>query len=110
MSPEQIDISTLIDRSCHRCYGRGYVGIDSKTKYPVICQCVRKNYRKLKMQSSSDNAILKAMCDQEQKRGAYTVPAIIHSQRSWIEQLIEWLLLRFRFLRKIYNPGMKYAR
>jgi len=106
----QPDISTLIDHSCPRCYGRGYIGLDVKTKYPIICQCVRKNYRKLKVQSAVDSALLMAMCQQERKKSAYTVPAIVHSQNIWIERVVDWLLLRFRFLRRIYNPEMKYAR
>jgi hypothetical protein len=30
-------------KGCHHCYGRGYVGIDSKTKAPIPCSCLFRN-------------------------------------------------------------------
>lgn len=38
--------------SCKWCYGRGFTGVDAKTKEEVICRCIlkqiEKNARKLK--------------------------------------------------------------
>lgn len=32
--------------SCKHCYGRGYVGRDSKTKSPIPCMCIHPKYDK----------------------------------------------------------------
>ena len=28
------------NKSCKKCYGRGYIGIDSKTQIPIACACI----------------------------------------------------------------------
>ena len=45
--------------NCKWCYGRGYIGIDTKTKEQVTCQCalkqIEKNARKLKAKINIKN-------------------------------------------------------
>ena len=36
------------DEACSKCYGRGYVGIESRTFMPVACKCVFPNSVNLK--------------------------------------------------------------
>ena len=39
----QIPITELPNPKCKRCYGRGYTGTDTKTKFHHMCQCTSKN-------------------------------------------------------------------
>jgi len=39
---------------CHKCYGRGYSGFDSKTKAPIPCGCI---FRKNNIVQKSDNFV-----------------------------------------------------
>lgn len=40
------------DRSCKKCFGRGYLSVDSKTGIPVACQCVVP--KKIRQHTSND--------------------------------------------------------
>ena len=39
----QIPVHAGPKSACKKCYGRGYVGIESNLKYYVICSCLRKH-------------------------------------------------------------------
>jgi len=39
----QIPLTTKPKSNCKKCYGRGYTGIDSKTKFHIMCTCTSKH-------------------------------------------------------------------
>jgi len=46
--PEQWWVIRKVPKSsCKRCYGRGVVGLDAKTKAPVFCGCTKGGIRKV---------------------------------------------------------------
>ena len=42
----QIPITEKSNPSCKRCFGRGYTGIDTNTKFHYMCSCTSKNIMK----------------------------------------------------------------
>lgn len=28
-------------KDCKKCYGRGYIGLDSETDFPIMCKCIK---------------------------------------------------------------------
>ena len=38
----QIPVLGVPKAACKKCYGRGYIGRDSKLKYYLMCPCLRK--------------------------------------------------------------------
>jgi hypothetical protein len=59
------------DKSCKKCFGRGYVGIDSKTQIPISCKCIIPKA----MRAASNNQFIptnrkaKRVMDKMQKKG-----------------------------------------
>ena len=39
----QIPLLKLPNKSCKRCYGRGYIGYDPVKKYYPMCRCIVKH-------------------------------------------------------------------
>jgi len=45
----------LADMDCKKCYGRGYIGMNPKTKkIGNYCKCVIRNYRKKKREKNNE--------------------------------------------------------
>lgn len=60
--------------SCKKCYGRGYLGVDSKTGIPIACSCITPKALK----SASNNFIptnrrARRVMEKMQKKGQITV-------------------------------------
>lgn len=63
------------NKSCKKCYGRGYVGTDSKTQIPIACGCITP--KALKAASANQfipsNRKAKRVMDKMQKKGQIKV-------------------------------------
>lgn len=62
------------NKSCKKCYGRGYLGVDSKTSIPIACGCITPKALK----SASNNFIptnrkARRVMERMQKKGQITV-------------------------------------
>lgn len=42
-SKMNIKIKDAPNKSCNKCYGRGYIGFISKNKQPIPCKCIFQN-------------------------------------------------------------------
>ena len=60
--------------SCKKCYGRGYLGVDSKTGIPIACYCITP--KALKAASNNfipTNRHARRVMERMQKKGQITV-------------------------------------
>lgn len=56
------------EKSCKKCYGRGYVGIHSEDKSPIPCQCLYKEYYKANPEAKKKAQDFQPKLNRKQKR------------------------------------------
>jgi len=55
---KEINLREYADRSCKKCYGRGYRGGHSDGS-PIVCACVKRNYRAGRKYSITPETLVK---------------------------------------------------
>ena len=55
---EKINLIEYADRSCKKCYGRGYTG-HYGDNVAVICPCVKRNYRARRRHTITPETLVK---------------------------------------------------
>ena len=75
---------------CHHCYGRGYDGIDSKTKMPFPCRCIFRGRSDAEKESESfyDSNKMNKKFSRNQRRhmAKYLKQQFIHEKRETIRK------------------------